>query len=121
MDGGVGKCVIFEPCERCKKSPRLPDLTLCQECHDYVIQTDPSEPMRRVAVRLINAEPGSREALEAEFGQVWDTKQLSENFDVIGFGAPLVEVVRKSDGAHGSLMFQHGPPRLYFDFKKLSE
>jgi hypothetical protein len=38
------------------------------------------------------AVPGSREALEAEHGKVWDTKQLSEDFEVLGFAAPLVVV-----------------------------
>ena len=60
--------------------------------------SDPTESIRRTLVAEINAEPGSREALEAEHGQVWDTRQLSEDFDVIGFSAPLVVVKRKSDG-----------------------
>jgi hypothetical protein len=63
----------------------------------------------------INAEPGSREALEAEHGQVWDTNQLGNDFDVIGFAAPLVVVCRKSDGQKGSLFFQ-ARPRFYFAF-----
>lgn len=67
-------------------------------------------------VAQINAEPGSRAALEAKHGQVWDTDQLREEFDVIGFMAPLVGVRRKSDGIKGSLMFQHNP-RFYFNFQ----
>ena len=60
----------------------------------------------------INAAPGSREYLEAKHGQVWDTAELSEDFEVIGFAAPLVVVRRKSDGLKGSLMFQAQPPVL---------
>jgi len=46
---------------------------------------------------------------------VWDTNELREAFDVTGFMAPMVTVVRKSDNQRGSLMFQHNP-RFYFDF-----
>lgn len=77
--------------------------------------TDPTETVRRQLIAEINAEPGSREALESHYGQVWDTDQLREDFDVIGFMAPLIAVRRKSDGRKGSLEFQHAP-RLYFNF-----
>ena len=77
--------------------------------------SDPTEAIRKEMLVQINAEPGSREALEAEHGQVWDTKQLGEDFDVIGFAAPLVVVRRKSDAQKGSLLFQ-ARPRFYFGF-----
>jgi hypothetical protein len=77
---------------------------------------DVTEPARRERLAEINAEPGSREALEAQYIQVWDTQQLAQEFEVIGFLAPLVVVRRKADGVKGSLEFQHGPPRLYFNF-----
>ena len=78
---------------------------------------DPTEALRRERLVEINAEPGSRAALEAQYGQVFDTDELSEHFEVVGFMAPLVVVRRKSDGQKGSLEFQHGPPRLYFNFE----
>jgi hypothetical protein len=78
---------------------------------------DPTEAARRERLAEINTEPGSREALEAQYGQVWDTQQLAQDFEVIGFLAPLVVVRRKADGVKGSLEFQHGPPRLYFNFE----
>ena len=78
--------------------------------------SDPTEAIRREMVKKINAEPGSREALEAEHGQVWDTQEMQEEFQAQGFGAPLIVVKRKSDGVKGSLMFQH-EPRFYYDFK----
>ena len=77
--------------------------------------SDPTEAARRERLAGINAEPGSREALEAQYGQVWDTEQLRLGFDVIGFLAPLVVVRRKADGVKGSLEFQH-MPRFYFNF-----
>jgi hypothetical protein len=41
---------------------------------------------------------------------------LAEDFEVLGFLARLVVVRRKSDGAKGSLEFQHWP-RFYFGFQ----
>lgn len=78
--------------------------------------SDPTEAIRKELLVQINAEPGSREALEAEHGQVWDTNQLREDYEVLGFAAPLVVVRRKSDGQKGSLFFQHHP-RFYFGFQ----
>jgi hypothetical protein len=78
--------------------------------------TDPTESLRRERLAQINAVPGSREALEAEHGQVWDTQELGRDYDVLGFAAPLVVVRRKSDGVRGSLEFQHSP-RFYFSFQ----
>lgn len=76
---------------------------------------DPTEQARRELVDAINVEPGSREALEAKHGQVWDTGELQRDFEVMSFMAPWIFVKRKSDGKVGSLMFQHRP-RFYFDF-----
>ena len=78
--------------------------------------SDPTETVRRELVAEINAEPGSREALEALHGQVWNTEELSRDFEVLGFMAPMIAVRRKSDGIKGSLYFQHGP-RFYFSFE----
>ena len=77
---------------------------------------DETEPYRRQRIVEINAQPGCREALEAQHGQIWNTEELSETFEVIGFLAPFVVVRRKSDGVKGSLEFQHHP-RFYFNFK----
>jgi hypothetical protein len=77
---------------------------------------DPTEAARRERLAEINTEPNDRAALEAIYGQVWDTKQLAADYVVIGFMAPLIGVKRKSDGAKGSLEFQH-QPRFYFNFQ----
>ena len=77
---------------------------------------DPTEAARRERLAEINAAPGSREALEAQYGQVWDTRELTQDFDIIGFLAPLVVVRRRADGVKGSLEFQHSP-RFYFRFE----
>ena len=77
---------------------------------------DPTETIRREQLAAINAQPGSRESLEAEHGQVWDTQELGRDFDVEGFLAPYVIARRKSDRQRGSLMFQNNP-RFYFRFE----
>ncbi len=76
---------------------------------------DDTESYRRQRVAEINSEPGSREALEAQYGQVWNTQELGQDFEVRGFMAPYVVVRRRSDGVKGSLEFQH-QPRFYFGF-----
>ena len=76
---------------------------------------DLTESLRRQRLAEINASPLSREVLEAEHGRVWNTGELAEDFDVIGFLAPFCVVRRKSDGAIGSLEFQSFP-RLFFSF-----
>lgn len=76
---------------------------------------DPTEDIRREMVREINAEPGSREALEAEYGQVWSTDEMRADFEPLGFQAPYIVVRRRADGVRGSMMFKHSP-RFYFAF-----
>lgn len=77
---------------------------------------DPTETIRRERLTEINIVPGSREDLEAKYGQVWDTDQLMDEFQAIGFMAPLIVVHRRSDGVKGSLEFQHSP-RFYFNWQ----
>ena len=54
-----------------------------------------------------------RADLAADAGQTWTTAELQRDFEVTGFAAPFVVVVRRSDGAKGSLEFTHSP-RIYF-------
>lgn len=77
---------------------------------------DVTEAPRSQLVQQLNEAALSREALEAKYGQVWDTPQLVQDFDVSGFLAPFVGVRRKSDGQSGVLLFQHSP-RYYFSFE----
>lgn len=74
------------------------------------------ESIRREMTKNINAVEGSREYLEAKYGQVWDTTELQQEFSVEGFMAPFVLARRKSDGIRGTLKFQHSP-RFYFSFE----
>ena len=79
------------------------------------MENDTTENARRELTSKLNSGPGSRVSLEATYGQVWDTDELRQDFEVKGFLAPYVVVRRKSDGVLGSLMFQHAP-RFYFRF-----
>ena len=54
-----------------------------------------------------------RARLEEQWVRVWDTAQLTEDFEVLSFHAPIVHVVRKSDNVPGTLFFQHRP-RFYY-------
>jgi hypothetical protein len=76
---------------------------------------DPTEDARRVLTGLFNERKADREAMEKEYGQVWDTQELQRDFTVQGFLAPFISVTRKSDGAEGLMTFQHDP-RFYFNF-----
>lgn len=78
--------------------------------------SDATEAARRQRIAEINVDPGSREALEAKHGQVWDTSELTQDFEVLGFMAPFVVARRRCDGVKGSLEFQH-QPRFYFQFQ----
>ena len=77
---------------------------------------DDTEQVRRDLVRQINGNPQIRESLERAYGQVWDTDELAQDFEVEGFAAPFVVVIRKADGVKGSLQFQHSP-RFYYAFQ----
>ena len=71
--------------------------------------SDPTQNVRRQMLSEINAARGSRAALEAAHGQVWDTGELAADYEVLGFMAPLVVVRRRADGVKGSLRFLHAP------------
>ena len=78
--------------------------------------SDSTEAIRRKMVKEINAVEGSREFLAEAHGQIWDTQEMQDDFEVQGFMAPFIGVRRKSDGAKGSMEFQHAP-RFYFNFQ----
>ena len=65
---------------------------------------------------MLPAMPAELAARVAAGEAVWDTDAMRAEFDVIGFLAPFVVVVRKSDGAKGSLSFTHSP-RYYFGWE----
>ena len=58
-----------------------------------------------------------RSELEEQYGKVWSTKELQENFTVIGFGYGVCVVKDKETGEKGSLEFDH-MPRFYYNYRK---
>jgi hypothetical protein len=76
---------------------------------------DSTVMIRRVLQDEVNQRLADRRQLEATEGQVWNTSELADDFEVLAFAAPFCVVRRKSDGVLGSLMFQHSP-RFYFAF-----
>jgi len=56
-----------------------------------------------------------REHLEKDFGEVLETKELQEKYEVISFLAPFVMVKLKENGQEGTMRFTH-LPRFYYDF-----
>jgi len=58
-----------------------------------------------------------RAMLEERHGQVWTTSEMERDFDAISFMAPYCTVVRREDGAKGSLEFQ-ARPRFYYGFRR---
>lgn len=62
------------------------------------------------------ADKTAKSELEGWEGQTWTTEQLRAEFEVVGFAAPFVGVIRKSDNKRGTVEFRHHP-RIYFDFQ----
>lgn len=74
---------------------------------------DPTESARRAM--LAAGQPAADLAATPESERM-TTAEMCAAYDVIGFAAPFVVVVRKADGVRGSLEFTHSP-RFYFGFK----
>ena len=79
--------------------------------------TDPTEDARRALVAEIDCQPAERAALVERYGPIWNTSELTNDFEVLEFAAPFVIVRRKADKKLGSLMFQHYT-RYYFSFEE---
>ena len=73
------------------------------------------EILRRQRLHEINVETAHRVTLERRHGPVWDTSELTRDYEVVGFLSPFVVARRRSDGTLGSLEFQ-AVPRFYFHF-----
>jgi hypothetical protein len=83
---------------------------------------DETENARRARISELNTgltenKDARRAELEAEYGKVWNRTELSQDFTVIGFMAPLVVVKEKATGKKGSLEFCHSP-RYYFNWQE---
>ena len=81
-------------------------------------KTAEQQAPRDLLGRLVNDPRRSREEIKHVFAteKVWDTKEVTQDFEILAFHAPFVVVRRKSDSQEGTLIFQH-QPRLYFLFE----
>lgn len=59
--------------------------------------------------------PPDRPELERRYGQVWDDREFTRDYEVMDVQTPYVNVRRRADGCQGTMMFQH-EPRYYFYF-----
>jgi hypothetical protein len=73
------------------------------------------DALRRAEQIRINALAADRTRLEERYGRVWTLLDVTAEFEILQFAAPLIVVKRRSDGALGTFYFQH-QPRFYFDF-----
>jgi hypothetical protein len=83
---------------------------------------DETQNARRARIVELNTDltenPENRRAwLEAHHGKVWDSSQLRQDFNVMGFLAPFVVVQEKATGKKGSMEFCHSP-RFYFNWQE---
>jgi hypothetical protein len=68
--------------------------------------------------RMVETEKVNREGIPDSYGgPVWDTTEMLQEFEVLGFASPMVVVKRRSDGVKGTLYFTHAP-RRYFDWQE---
>ena len=63
--------------------------------------------------KQINEAPRSREELMRLGEEVWDTDEVRENFEILGFKKPFALAINVVTGDKGSLLFQDNP-RYYF-------
>lgn len=90
---------------------------LTKNSRNVTVIADPTEKLRRVMVAALNAKPGDRAELEDMWGQVWDTDQLTRDFQVVSFCAPFINAIQRATGKKCTLLFQH-EPRFYFDLQE---
>ena len=84
--------------------------------HHAKINEDAGSAKPDPCVVIQSGKVPERLRLEAEYGQVWTIDEVREQFTVVGFLAPYVDVTRKSDGQRGTMQFQHNP-RFYFGWE----
>lgn len=77
---------------------------------------NPPDALRRQRLAELGLVPGSRDALKAEHGQVWDSQELLKDFEVLECLGPYVAVRRRSDGQRGNVEADDDF-RFFFSFR----
>ncbi len=78
--------------------------------------TDPTEDIRKLMVVDLNSKEATKAELEQKHGRVWTTEEMRDEFEPLGFMAPLIVVRKRDTNERGSLMFTHSP-RFYFSWQ----
>ncbi len=79
---------------------------------------DETEQLRKARIVEITNADNSRTALQSRVGQTWNTTELQEDFEPLGFLSPYIVVRRKADQIKGSLEFcTSGNERVYRSFE----
>lgn len=99
--------------------------TLKTVLHLKETMKDETQTVRQIMTTIVNASVESldnekeRQRLTKEYGPVWNTQELQNDFEVLGFMAPFVIVRNRNSltNEKGTLMFQHSP-RFYFNYRK---
>jgi len=83
---------------------------------------DPTEGVRReaiamqqAAVKAVNNDEEVVRRIREKYSDACNTHEFQKQYEAIGFMAPLVVVIRRSDGVKGSMEFLHDP-RIYYRF-----
>ena len=66
---------------------------------------DETEEFRRFRQAQLNEQAAERTKLEKEYGKVWSTEELCNDFQVVGFMAPLVIVETAQPGKRAAWSF----------------
>ena len=76
--------------------------------------------IQQINEEVIGDENSDRARLESLYGKdnVWNTSELSQRFEVLGFMAPYVVVRDRVTNRKGSCEFTHSP-RFYFNFREV--
>lgn len=82
---------------------------------------DDTETFRRERIQDLNSgltenKEARRAELQQAYGNVWDSGQVRERFEILSFLAPFVVARDKATGKKGSLEFCHSP-RFYFNWQ----
>ncbi len=79
---------------------------------------DETEQLRKERIVSIQDSDNSRQALQSRVGRTWNTTELQEDFEPLGFLAPYIVVRRKGDQVKGSMEFcESDGERVYHSFE----
>lgn len=67
----------------------------------------------RLLQQYINRNPKTKEDLSRDYDCVWDSREVTDEFEILGYKSPFAIAECKQTGTRGTLIFQN-EPRFYF-------